>query len=476
MSTNVPPIQFTSTGFVAPTQAQILAGVQADINAAFGSNLNMDLSTPQGQLASSLAAIISQTYAAFINLANQFNPQFATGRAQAAIGEIYFLAPNSSQPTTVSCVCVGAQGTVIPTGALVQDTSGNTYACTGGGTIPNSGTITLQFANTEVGPTPCPANTVTTIFQAINGWDTVNNPSPGTTGSNVETRQAFETRRRASVAANSNNTNQAVLGAVLSVPGVLDAYVIDNPLGTPQTIGGVTLTANSIYVAVTGGAQLAVATAIWSKKPPGCNMNGNTTVTVTGSASLYSPPLPTWQITFEIPPPLPILFAVTILNSASVPSNAVTLIQNAIISAFAGGDGGPRATIGSTLFASRYMAPVIALGTWAQIVSLQIGSKNNTAAAFTASIAGSVLTVTAVSSGTLAVGQTIDDAGSDVLPGTTIVSLGSGSGGTGTYNLSTSQTVTSQAMTAQLANRNSLIVNINQEPSISAANIAVTLQ
>ena len=73
---------------------------------------------------------------------------------------------------------------------------------------------------------------------------------------------------------------------------------------------------------------------------------------------------------------------------------------------------------------------------------------------FTASIAAGgastadVLTVTAVSAGVLAVGQIISGVG--IAPGTYIVSLGTGKGYTGTYNLSSinTQTVASEAMTA----------------------------
>lgn len=72
------------------------------------------------------------------------------------------------------------------------------------------------------------------------------------------------------------------------------------------------------------------------------------------------------------------------------------------------------------------------------------------AANFTASISGTVLTVTAVNSannGVLAVGQLINS-GAGVPANTTITSLGTGTGGTGTYNLSTSSTVASESMTS----------------------------
>jgi hypothetical protein len=70
------------------------------------------------------------------------------------------------------------------------------------------------------------------------------------------------------------------------------------------------------------------------------------------------------------------------------------------------------------------------------------------AANFTGSISGSVLTVTAVSAGTLAANQQITWTGSPT--NVAITSLGTGTGGTGTYNLNYAVgTVTSQAMQAQ---------------------------
>jgi hypothetical protein len=66
-------------------------------------------------------------------------------------------------------------------------------------------------------------------------------------------------------------------------------------------------------------------------------------------------------------------------------------------------------------------------------------------AVVTGSIATTVLTVTAVTSGTLFVGQVIT--GTGVTAGTVITSLGTGAGGTGTYNLNISQTVVSTTIT-----------------------------
>jgi hypothetical protein len=72
------------------------------------------------------------------------------------------------------------------------------------------------------------------------------------------------------------------------------------------------------------------------------------------------------------------------------------------------------------------------------------GVVNEDAAVFTASISGTTLDVTAVSSGILSIGQRVYATG--VTSGTFITALGTATGGTGTYTIGTSQTVSSMTM------------------------------
>lgn len=67
-------------------------------------------------------------------------------------------------------------------------------------------------------------------------------------------------------------------------------------------------------------------------------------------------------------------------------------------------------------------------------------------AVFTGSIAGTTLTVTAVSSGTIRVGMALSSSGT-ISSGTTIAALGTGTGGTGTYIVNLSQTRASATLT-----------------------------
>lgn len=476
MTTSVPPPVFGPTGFIAPDESAVLAGVQTDFNAAMGGDVNPGLETPQGQLASSWTAIIGDKNAQFLEYVNGVDPAFADGRMQDAIGRIYFLERDPAVPTAVNATCAGLAGVVIPAGSLAATTDGQRYASTSAATISVGGTVTVPFACVATGPIACPAGTLTTIYRAVPGWDSITNATDGAIGRNVESRADFEARRQASVALNARGTLPAIRGAVLDVANVIDAYATDNSTASPVVVGGVTIPAYALYVAAVGGSGQSIAEAIWRKKPPGIPYvtSGATAYTVLDASSGYVLPYPSYTVYFTTPATLTVFVAVTITDSAAVPADAVTLVQNAVVSAFAGNDGGQRARIGGTVYASRFYAPIAALGAWASdIVSIKIGSANAPAASVTASIATTTMTVTAVGSGTLAVGQHL--IGANVAAGTTITALGTGTGGTGTYTISPSQTAASATVAGVTPAADTVGVNINQIPAIVAASVAVTL-
>ncbi len=539
MTTNVPAIQFTVNGTIVPTEAEILIGVQLDMSAAFGGNLNSNLETPQGQMATTQAALIAAGYASFVFLVNSMDPAYASGRFQDAIGRFYDLTRNPPQPTIIQVSCSGLTGTTIPVGAEVTDPAGYIYVCITAGVIPVSGSITLPFSNTETGAFAVPSSVA--IYQNITGWDSATFVS-GVLGANVESTYAFESRRQATLAANSNNQNQSVLGAVLKVPNVVSAYVQDNynnypiavnpvttitgyitgtslyvssgtgaaigqavsgvgvlngtvitggttspftvnnsqtvaSVGSPETLqlGGVSINSNSLYVCVSGGVQAAVAQAIWSKKNPGCGFTGNTVTTVYDTSPAYGTPGIPYTVKYQTASNTPIFFAVNMKNNYLVPSNAVPLVQNAILNAFSGADGGLPAQIGVTLISSRYNAGITALGTWAQLLSVQIVSTTDTPnAVFTASISGTTMTVTAFSSGagTLAAGEGL--VGANITAGTTIVQQLTGTAGnTGTYQVTITQTAASGTVNGYLPVDYQEVIGINEMPVTSAPYIQV---
>lgn len=375
-ASNVPTLTISATGVSVPSANDVFNGAMADINGAFGGNLNTQtVGTPQYTLASDETAYLTAANAAMAFLCGQVDPSTAEGRFQDAIGRIYYIARNPATATVVTCTCTGTPGAVLPIGALATDGT-NIYQSTANATFGSGGTVSVQFACTTLGPITCNANALNQIVSipAGSGWDAVTNPSAGVVGNAVETQAAFEFRRQNSTANNANGTPAAVLAAVINVSGVIDCYVLDNPTGANVNVGATnySMVKNSLLVSVVGGASAAIANAIFNKKGPGCNMNGNTSVTVTDTNSLANPQ-PTYSITYLVPTNTPIYFIVNISNNANLPADIVTRVQNAVIAAFTGTDGGARARIASLLAAGRYYAGVQATSSYVAILSIYLG-------------------------------------------------------------------------------------------------------
>jgi len=378
-TTNVTGLTFDDSGVTAPTEDAILTGVFADIQSAFGTvltgtELTEDLQTPQGQLASSMAAVIGDKNDSILYICNQVNPKKAEGVFQDCIGYIYYMDRVAATATTVSCTVVGVNGTVIPTGTEAQDTNGYTYTSTADVTIGATGTATVQFQNQETGPIACATGTLTIISQQITGWDTITNPSAGTLGADEETQQDFEYRRKNSVAINATGYNAAVKAAVMSVTGVTDCYVYDNYDSVAITLGSTnySIPKNCLYVAAVGGTASDIADAIYTKKAPGCNTTGNTSTIIYDTS--YDYPYPQYTINYNIPTATPVHFAVTLQANASLPSDIITQVQSAIVSAFNGEDGGNRERIGKQIDTSRYYEGVKALNDNVVITSMYVGT------------------------------------------------------------------------------------------------------
>ena len=364
MKTNVPEIEMTATGLKLPSELDILKGVLADFNTAFGGNLNLNLETPQGQLASSLAAIIADKNNQIAWLANQVHPDYAEGFMQDAIAKIYFLERKQATDSVVTCEFMGLAGTRIPKGFIVKDALGNNWVLQQNISILHDGKVTGTLSTK--GNVSAKAHTVNQMYQTIVGLDRVDNPQDAIPGKLTESRAEFRDRRQRSVAINAHGTPQAVYANVFALDGVSDVYVVDNPKGEAVTLNGYRLKPHSIYVAVVGGNNQQIAKTILQYAGNGCDFNGNTNVTVYDDN--YSEPKPAYQVSFMRPVDLPIYFRVRVEQGA--PIGYQDVIKQAIIAAF---NGDNKARIGANIYAIRYVAPVVKAMPDAHILDVEIG-------------------------------------------------------------------------------------------------------
>lgn len=368
----IPEITITDKGYSVPTTEQVNAGVWSVLKGALGDNLSMVQGTPQYQLATVLTAIITDKDNQFVQLANQFDPRYADGIYQDAIGELYFMKRKQATHSVAPVTFTGLNGVVIPAGFLLQDVAGNIWETTGVSNIGNTGTVTGQAVCQTAGAIEANVNSITTIISALSGLDSVTNNDSAVAGYAEEDRADFEVRRQESVALNGKMTDAATRGAVLALPNVVDCYVRSNPTDATITVGETNypLIRNSIVVSVVGGVDYDIAEQALIKAGTGCSFNGNTPITVYDNTYENSP-IP-YDIKILRPDFLDVYIQVKVLDISKVTVQDQTAIKNSILAGLSTGN--LKARIGGTIIPAAYMCGLPSVG----IVSLKVSTDNST--------------------------------------------------------------------------------------------------
>lgn len=362
------------TGVVVPTTQEVRDDVAKSVQAAFKINdsdpeLNIDPSSPMGQVVDIITSEAQAKNAEVAFLANQFNPRTATGVWLDALAGLYGLERKVSEPTVVTCTCTGLQGTVIPYGAIVQDTQGNQlrHSTAGGVTIPSSGVIDTTFATVEHGAIEIGAGTVTKIVTVVAGWDTVTNASAGVTGRDVEPDGELLNRMKQSYAINANGTVANMQANLAALDGVLDCVVLENYTNQPQVQYGITLTAHSVAVCIVGGEDDAIAQTIFERKSAGCGTVGQHQVTYVDTEHFNA----TYTYNIVRPTAVPFNIEVSFFDE-DMDEITQSQVKAALISDFLGELENARVKLATTVYASRFYRCIQAVTT-SPIKQIQVG-------------------------------------------------------------------------------------------------------
>ena len=261
------------TGVVVPTTRKVREDLARAVQdampaAANGDPVNVDSTSPLGQIVDLMTAEIEAKNSEVAFLANQYNPDIAHGIFLDALANLYGLQRKVSEPTVVVCTCTGLRGTVIPYGSIVEDANGNKlrHIVVAGAAIGDTGKMETTFATVEHGPIEIGAETVTKIVTVIAGWDTVNNAAAGATGRDIEPDGELRNRIKESYAMNANGTVSNIQANLSQLDGVLDCIVLENYTNLKQTQYALELEPHSIAVCIVGGEDADIARVIFERK------------------------------------------------------------------------------------------------------------------------------------------------------------------------------------------------------------------
>lgn len=371
----IPKLEITQQGIIAPTTQEVIDGLWSLMKGAFGDKLNVSMDTPQGQLVTTLAAIITDERNQLIELFNQFDPRYADGQMQDAIGYLYFLQRKQATKSVAELTFNGLSGVTIPTGFQILDEAGLYWSTTGESRIGTNGLATVNASCNTAGMVSAQPNTINRIVRNISGLDSVTNNAAAVIGRNAESRQEFELRREQSVAKSAKNMNSSTYGAVSNINDVIDCYVVDNPSDATIKVGktNYSLIRNSIAVSVVGGDDNEIAKQILTKAGTGCAFVGNTAVTYEDIENFpYMPPK--YEIKFIRPTHIPVEFTVSFEDKNLLTFQEKEAVKNAILDEFKAGRG--KGQIAKRLIASDYICTV-AQSTTNRLLSIQVSRKGN---------------------------------------------------------------------------------------------------
>lgn len=319
----------TEQGVITVDTEDIRSEFEQAYKEALGADLNLDVSTPVGQLVVNDTTALTTSMAECVAMANETSVYSATGQALDVAAARAGYYRKQATPTTVVATLMGNNGTTIRAGAIASDGENN-YVLLDTVTIPVSGTTYGEFQCTTSGAIKCPAGTLSTIVTTTSGWDTITNTNDGIIGTESESDNAFRDRITANYL---NKRARSILGAIVdniaALPDVISVVGHENPTGDETTYDGITFPAHSICVSVVGGDSEEIAIVLGQQKTLGAATVGNTDVAYMDTSVDYQYVYKIYRPT-ELPIYVKVEYSANAYTGASTESDVQGLILDYI--------------------------------------------------------------------------------------------------------------------------------------------------
>lgn len=291
------PDSFDANGLTVKTASEITTDLTTGLQGIYGADINVAQNSADGQS----IGITTQTGVDVRELLVQVNASFDPDEAVGVIldqrcainGVVRVAGSYSIFPIDITVSkTVALQGldanfnSATGVGYTVQDSSGNKFILVDSVTL-TPGLTTVDFRAALIGAVSVPVNTITTPVTIISGVTIVNNSSAAISiGNNEETDPQLRVKRQKSVANNSQGYLNGLKGALLNLPGVIDAEVYEN---TGSTVDANGIPAYGMWAIVDGGANSDIAQTIMFKRGYSCPQKGSVVVDILSPSGVLVP-------------------------------------------------------------------------------------------------------------------------------------------------------------------------------------------
>lgn len=331
------PNAVTAAGLTTATQQELVAQFTAAMQAIYGSDINLDQDTPDGQMMMIYIQSVLDVLDLVRQVYNMFDPDNAIGAVldqRVSINGIQrqagtYTITNITVVTSQALSLYGLDQDTQPV-FTVSDNAGNHWQLRVSQTPSGPGTYVYAFQSATPGANLTIPNTITVPVTIVLGVVSVNNPTTYTTlGISEESDAVLKVRRQRSVSLASQGYRAGLLAALQNINGISSAFVYENLTDSTDGDG---LPGHSIWVVVSGTASSAdIANAIYTKRNAGAGMFGSISYVITqedGSSFVVY-----WDIV--VAQTLYTRFTVTSLDGINAPN--IAAIRSGLVSSFVPG-------------------------------------------------------------------------------------------------------------------------------------------
>ena len=239
------PNSLTATGLTTATQSELLTNYTNALQQIYGSDINLQSDTPDGQLINLFIQSVLDVQDLLTQIYNSFDPDNAIGVVldqRVAINGIQrqagtYTITNITLVTSQSVNLYGLDQSVNPV-YTVADGAGNEWNLVTTVLGLPAGTNVLVFQSATPGANIPIPNTIIVPITIVLGVTSINNPTTYITlGINEESDAALRLRRQISVSLSSQGYLQGLLAALENINGVTSAFVYENKSASTMVMG-----------------------------------------------------------------------------------------------------------------------------------------------------------------------------------------------------------------------------------------------
>ena len=324
-------LELTETGLTIQPLAEIKAELEAAYREAYGTNTVVAEDSVFGQQISIQAEreALLQQLVALVFASN--NPDSAVGVALDTLASLTATFRKGATASKSQGLVTGTPGTIITNGSQVRliqtqelwNVVEGPFEIDVGGTV----SVTIEGAATGAQTFLTTPSTGWSIETTIVGWDefeTTADIDPEDTGRDVEPDPDLRERREDELLINGND-----LAAIKAVVGALETVVVVAVFENTNCLDIVDgIAPGAFETVVEGGDDTDIANAIFSRKPPGAEAFGSTTVIVADGEGGTLP------IGFTRPTDVDINVEITVDTTGAegqFPANGAQLIEDAFL-------------------------------------------------------------------------------------------------------------------------------------------------